>query len=110
MPLLLKITFRMRYTFKVYLLSIKGYPEIWKKRVRLKWVCVHVQNGLCVLFQVSDVEKILGIVQTENIQVTAEAYDIALDISPGRKCNSLHSILYLRLMFLTKILPLIFLL
>ncbi|XP_029009061.1 hydrocephalus-inducing protein homolog isoform X2 [Betta splendens] len=32
--------------------------------------------------EVSDVEKILGIVHTENIQVTAEAYDIALDISP----------------------------
>nr|XP_046249402.1 hydrocephalus-inducing protein homolog [Scatophagus argus] len=32
--------------------------------------------------EVSDVEKILGIVHTENIQVTAEAYNIALDISP----------------------------
>ncbi|XP_035521672.1 hydrocephalus-inducing protein homolog [Morone saxatilis] len=32
--------------------------------------------------EVSDVEKILGIVHTENLQVTAEAYDIALDISP----------------------------
>ncbi|XP_045894223.1 hydrocephalus-inducing protein homolog [Micropterus dolomieu] len=32
--------------------------------------------------EVSDVAKILGIVHTENIQVTAEAYDIALDISP----------------------------
>ncbi|XP_022605572.1 hydrocephalus-inducing protein homolog [Seriola dumerili] len=32
--------------------------------------------------EVSDVEKILGIVHTENIQVTAEAYDIALDLSP----------------------------
>ncbi|KAF3689156.1 Hydrocephalus-inducing protein Hy-3 [Channa argus] len=32
--------------------------------------------------EVSDVEKILGIVYTENIQVTAEAYDIALDITP----------------------------
>ncbi|XP_029378255.1 hydrocephalus-inducing protein homolog [Echeneis naucrates] len=32
--------------------------------------------------EVSDVEKILGIVHTENIMVTAEAYDIALDISP----------------------------
>ncbi|KAM7396206.1 hypothetical protein PAMP_019263 [Pampus punctatissimus] len=32
--------------------------------------------------EVSDVEKILGIVHTENIQVTAEAYDIALDITP----------------------------
>ncbi|XP_040894088.1 hydrocephalus-inducing protein homolog [Toxotes jaculatrix] len=32
--------------------------------------------------EVSDVEKILGVVHTENIQVTAEAYDIALYISP----------------------------
>lgn len=53
---------------------------------------MHVQSGFCVLFQVSDVEKILGIVHTENIQVTAEAYDIALDISPGRNCSGLHSI------------------
>ncbi len=45
---------------------------------------MYVQHVLCVLFQISDVEKILGIVHTENIQVTAEAYDIALDISPGR--------------------------
>ncbi|XP_053175951.1 hydrocephalus-inducing protein homolog [Scomber japonicus] len=32
--------------------------------------------------EVSDVGKILGIVHTENIQVTAEVYDIALDITP----------------------------
>ncbi|XP_047451812.1 hydrocephalus-inducing protein homolog [Mugil cephalus] len=32
--------------------------------------------------EVSDVEKILGIVHTENILVTAEPYDIALDITP----------------------------
>ncbi|XP_049928998.1 hydrocephalus-inducing protein homolog isoform X2 [Epinephelus moara] len=32
--------------------------------------------------EVSDVEKILGIVHTENIVVTAEAYDIALEITP----------------------------
>ncbi|KAK5867885.1 hypothetical protein PBY51_012341 [Eleginops maclovinus] len=32
--------------------------------------------------EVSDVEKILGIVQAENLQVTAEAYDIALEITP----------------------------
>uniref|UniRef100_A0A8D0AXJ9 HYDIN axonemal central pair apparatus protein n=1 Tax=Sander lucioperca TaxID=283035 RepID=A0A8D0AXJ9_SANLU len=32
--------------------------------------------------EVSDLEKILGIIHTENIQVTAEAYDIALDITP----------------------------
>lgn len=44
-------------------------------------VCVHY---LCVLLQVSDVEKILGIVHTENLHITAEAYDIALDITPGK--------------------------
>ncbi len=43
-----------------------------------------VQHVLCVLYQVSDVEKILGIVHTENMQVTAEAYEIALDILSGR--------------------------
>ncbi|XP_069028847.1 hydrocephalus-inducing protein homolog [Embiotoca jacksoni] len=32
--------------------------------------------------EVSDVEKILGTVHTENIQIIAEAYDIALDITP----------------------------
>uniref|UniRef100_A0A3Q3MLA1 HYDIN axonemal central pair apparatus protein n=1 Tax=Mastacembelus armatus TaxID=205130 RepID=A0A3Q3MLA1_9TELE len=32
--------------------------------------------------EVSDEKNILGIVHTENIQVSAEAYDIALDISP----------------------------
>uniref|UniRef100_A0A3B4VD89 HYDIN axonemal central pair apparatus protein n=1 Tax=Seriola dumerili TaxID=41447 RepID=A0A3B4VD89_SERDU len=52
-----------------------------KKILRLE---VRYVYKLCVLFQVSDVEKILGIVHTENIQVTAEAYDIALDLSPGR--------------------------
>ncbi|KAM9351908.1 hydrocephalus-inducing protein homolog [Symphorus nematophorus] len=41
---------------------------------------VHVKKILRL--EVSDVEKILGIVHTENIQVTTEAYDIALDISP----------------------------
>lgn len=30
-------------------------------------------------------DKFVGIVYSENIQVTAEAYDIALDISPGTK-------------------------
>ncbi|XP_030613884.1 hydrocephalus-inducing protein homolog isoform X2 [Archocentrus centrarchus] len=32
--------------------------------------------------EVSDVEKILGVVHTENIQVTAEAYDVDLEITP----------------------------
>ncbi|XP_034061831.1 LOW QUALITY PROTEIN: hydrocephalus-inducing protein homolog [Gymnodraco acuticeps] len=36
--------------------------------------------------EVSDVEKILGVVQTENIQVTAEAYDVALEIIPADGC------------------------
>lgn len=52
------------------------------------------QESWCVdvsrcLFQVSDVEKILGVVHTENLQVSAEAYEIALDISPGRNHQSL---------------------
>lgn len=54
----------------------------------VKGVCqnvIHVQSACLFLFQVSDVEKILGIVHTETIQVSAEAYDIALDISPGKK-------------------------
>ncbi|KAM9376112.1 hydrocephalus-inducing protein-like [Pholidichthys leucotaenia] len=42
-------------------------PCIKKKTIRL---------------EVSDMEKIVGVMQTENIQVTAEAYDIAVDIIP----------------------------
>lgn len=53
---------------------------------------VHVHNACLFLFQVSDVEKILGIVHTETIQVSAEAYDIALDISPGKKSVELHKL------------------
>nr|XP_033799169.1 hydrocephalus-inducing protein homolog isoform X3 [Geotrypetes seraphini] len=34
-----------------------------------------------IRLEVSDVQNILGIVQVENIQIVAEAYDIALDIS-----------------------------
>ncbi|KAJ8272065.1 hypothetical protein COCON_G00109240 [Conger conger] len=34
-----------------------------------------------VSMEVSDVENILGLVQTEHIQIQAEAYDVALDIS-----------------------------
>ncbi|XP_039456431.1 hydrocephalus-inducing protein homolog [Oreochromis aureus] len=37
--------------------------------------------------EVSDVEKILGVVYTENIQVTAEAYDVDLEISPDGCLN-----------------------
>ncbi|XP_077975805.1 hydrocephalus-inducing protein homolog isoform X2 [Styela clava] len=34
-----------------------------------------------IRLEVSDVENIMGLVQTENVQVTAEAYDVALDMS-----------------------------
>lgn len=66
----------------------KSLMEMCRSLYVSNWVfhrclCSHVQHVLCVLFQVSDVEKILGIVQTENIHVNAEAYDIALEISPG---------------------------
>lgn len=37
--------------------------------------------------EVADVEKILGVVYTENIQVTAEAYDVDLEISPDGCLN-----------------------
>ena len=33
------------------------------------------------LLQISDKDNIMGLVQTENIQVQAEAYDVALDMS-----------------------------
>ena len=35
---------------------------------------------ICLL-QISDKDNIMGLVQTENIQVQAEAYDVALDMS-----------------------------
>uniref|UniRef100_A0A3P8U8F5 HYDIN axonemal central pair apparatus protein n=1 Tax=Amphiprion percula TaxID=161767 RepID=A0A3P8U8F5_AMPPE len=41
---------------------------------------LHVKKILRL--EVSDEEKIVGVVHTENIQVTAEAYDVALEISP----------------------------
>uniref|UniRef100_H2YKD6 Uncharacterized protein n=1 Tax=Ciona savignyi TaxID=51511 RepID=H2YKD6_CIOSA len=34
-----------------------------------------------IRLEISDVENIMGLVQTENVQVTAEAYDVALDMS-----------------------------
>ncbi|XP_041651130.1 hydrocephalus-inducing protein homolog [Cheilinus undulatus] len=46
---------------------------------------VMINKILCV--EVSDVEKIVGVLQTENIQVSAEAYNIALDISPDGCLN-----------------------
>ena len=38
--------------------------------------------------QVSDVDNILGLLQTEVIQVHAEAYDVALDMSFPKGINS----------------------
>jgi len=40
-------------------------------------------------FQVSDIDNIMGLVQTENIMIYAEAYDVALDMSfpKGRCCH-----------------------
>lgn len=39
--------------------------------------------------QVSDVENILGVVHTENINIVAEAYDVALEITfPKGSCSS----------------------
>jgi len=35
----------------------------------------------CLMRQVSDVDNILGLLQTEVVQVHAEAYDVALDMS-----------------------------
>ncbi|XP_053255366.1 hydrocephalus-inducing protein homolog [Podarcis raffonei] len=40
-----------------------------------------------IRLEVSDVENILGIVQIENIQIIAEAYDVALDISFPKGTN-----------------------
>ncbi|XP_037539075.1 hydrocephalus-inducing protein homolog [Nematolebias whitei] len=49
--------------------------------------CFHAKRPVVIKkilrLEVSDVENILGIVQTENIQVTAEAFDINLEITPG---------------------------
>lgn len=39
------------------------------------------QQDVIVCHKVADADGILGIVYTENIQVTAEAYDVALDIT-----------------------------
>lgn len=43
----------------------------------------------------SDVEQIMGLVQAENIQVYAESYDVALDMSFPKGtfvCSALHNI------------------
>lgn len=52
-------------------------------------VCVCV----CVWWQVLDVENILGVVNTENINILAEAYDVALEITFTKgSCNSSCSV------------------
>ena len=47
-----------------------------------------------LILQVSDVDSIMGCVQYENIQVHAEAYDVALDMSfpKGNAVRSLFSL------------------
>ncbi|NXI34967.1 HYDIN protein, partial [Galbula dea] len=50
--------------------------------VQLSFRASRVQSLRRMLrLEVSDAEEILGVVQTENIQVTAEAYDVALNIN-----------------------------
>ncbi|XP_072290521.1 hydrocephalus-inducing protein homolog [Eucyclogobius newberryi] len=43
---------------------------------------LHIKKTIRI--EVSDVEKIVGIVQTENISVSAEAYDASIKIEPGK--------------------------
>ena len=50
-----------------------------------------ITNKKMVRLEVADVEGIMGIVQTENIQVFAEAYDVALDMSFPKGLHSLMS-------------------
>lgn len=44
--------------------------------------------------QVSDVEQIMGLVQAENIQVHAESYDVALDMSFPKGTRPSYLILF----------------
>lgn len=46
-----------------------------------------------LVLQISDADNIMGVVSTEPIQVIAEAYDVALDMSfpKGKISNSLQS-------------------
>ena len=47
-----------------------------------RYLCFHCFDVLYFTsLQVSDVEQIMGLVQAENIQVHAESYDVALDMS-----------------------------
>ena len=41
--------------------------------------------------QVSDMDNVMGLVQTENIQVHAEAYDVALDMSFPKGMPVIHT-------------------
>lgn len=52
-------------------------------------------NSVCAfcLSQINDAEKIFGTAQSEILVVIAEAYDVALEISPGKityDCFTLH--------------------
>ena len=49
-----------------YFRAMKPYKANQKKNIRL---------------EISDVNKLAGILQTETIQILAEAYDVALDMS-----------------------------
>lgn len=60
---------------KNHLLILK---EVITDLCRWRWTA-----GIFFFFQVSDMENILGIVQTENIIVSAEAYNIDVEITPG---------------------------
>lgn len=67
--------------------SVKVSPCLWPVCQFLAGAVVTVALGvllwtkmLCIL-KVSDVDQIMGLVQAENIQVHAESYDVALDMS-----------------------------
>lgn len=57
-------------TYGVIVFGIRVVPKL------CVYVCVLVSIG-----QVSDVENILGVVYTENINILAEAYDVSLEIT-----------------------------
>lgn len=63
----------------------KFYPA--KKSMKYN---IHRYKCACSMFQVSDAVKTLGVTQTATINVTAEAYDIALGISPSRSQYSVQ--------------------
>lgn len=54
------------FKLTAYFRAMKPYKANQKKNIRL---------------EISDVDKLAGILQTETIQIIAEAYDVALDMS-----------------------------